>query len=816
MPTPTTPIKPLLLVSALSCVCTLAALPQAHAASATQTQTRTYSIAAQPLENAIAQWSASSGIQLFADGALTRGKTSNAVNGQFTASAALQQLLAGTGLGFVLADGNRAYLQQRSDNETAVQLGATTIQGQGLGMTSEHTGSYTTGAMQTATKLPISLRETPQSVSVITRQRIEDQGMTTLNDVVRNTPGLTLTQWGAERPRFYSRGFSIENLMYDGLPVAYEEAALSTGALAMFDRVEVVRGATGLMEGAGLPSGSINLIRKRPTATPQVRLTGSYGSDDNRRLEIDAGGALNDQGTLRGRTVLSYQKKDSFIDYASNERTLLYGILEGDLSDATTLSVGVSYNDENNPGADWNGMATNPDGSFLDVARSKRVSPSYSYWNKNSKTLFVELEHRFDNGWQAKGAATYIKSEMDMLGTYVRSNGIDSNGTPSMTLGGGGYHYDRDQYSLDGYFNGPFELLGRTHSLVLGGSHRVSKWDDTGGSATLDGNYTIASFNPLDWDPSSAGKPDIAAFGVWGRDQRVEQQGVYGTARFSLADPLTLMLGGRLDWYKSHMLQSFTGYAYDPVDAKETRKFTPYAGLVYDLNDTYSVYASWTQIFQPQTTTTVSGSNLDPIEGTNYEVGLKGEHYNGRLNTSIAIFQADLENQPVVDTGCGLITCYKAAGKVRSRGIELEASGALTERWQVAAGYTYSVSELVNDTGNYNPEGTSIKGKRFGTNLPANLLKLSTSYRLPGQLEQWRIGGATYTQSKIYTASGIKQGGYTLLDLNASYDVDRNLQLGLNLNNVFDKYYYASILSTTGGNVVGEPRNFAVTARYTF
>ena len=789
---------------------------QAQSPAGSSTSLVRFDIAAGSLDLVLSQLGRQAGIALSIDASLTAGKSSRGVSGNLSVEQGFAQALAGTGLRMTHTDDGNYLLVPASTQNGAVELGATSINSRQLGDTTEGTGSYTTGAMQTATKLPISIRETPQSVSVITRQRMEDQGMTTLNDVIKNAPGLTLTQWGAERPRFYSRGFSIENLMYDGLPVAYEEAALSTGALAMFDRVEIVRGATGIMEGAGLPSGSINLIRKRPTSTPQVRVTGSYGSDDNRRFELDAGAALNDQGTLRGRTVLSYQKKDSFTDYASNERTLLYGILEADLSDATTLSLGVSYNDENNPGADWNGRATNPDGSFLDISRSKRVSPSYSYWNKNSKTLFVELEHRFDNDWKAKGAATYIQSEMDMLGTYVRSNGTDSTGAPLMTLGGGGYHYDRDQYSLDGYFSGPFELLGRTHSLVVGGSHRVSKWDDIGGSATLNGNYTIASFNPLDWDPSSIAKPDIAAFGVWGRDQRVEQQGVYGTARFSLADPLTLMVGGRLDWYKSHMLQSFTGYAYEPVESKETRKFTPYAGLVYDLNDTYSVYASWTQVFQPQTTTTVSGSNLDPIEGTNYEIGLKGEHFNGRLNTSIALFQADLENQPVVDTGCGLITCYKAAGKVRSQGVELEASGALTENWQVAAGYTYSLAELVKDTGNYSPEGTSIKGKRFGTNLPTNLFKLSTSYRLPGELDQWRVGAASYTQSKIYTASGIKQGGYTLVDLNASYDVDRNLQLGLNLNNVFDKHYYSSILSTTGGNVVGDPRNFAVTARYTF
>jgi len=809
-------LKPGLLSASLGVAMALPAISQA--------QDMDFNIAAQPLSSALLELGRQAGVQVLFEPTSITGLRGNAVKGRMSTNSALATLLKGSSLRYSLQD-NTVTVTPGPSDASSVQLDPTNVSSRGLGEVSEGTGSYTTGSANTATKLALSARETPQSVSVVTRQRIEDQNMTTLTDVVKNTPGLSVTQWGAERPRFYSRGMSIENLMYDGLPVAYEEAALSTGALAMFDRVEVVRGATGIMEGAGLPSGSINLIRKRPTTAPQVIATASLGSWDNRRFELDAGSALNEQGTLRGRTVLSYQKKNSFNDDASNERTLLYGILEADLSDATTLSLGASYNDENNPGADWNGRPTNPDGSFIDVSRSTRLSPSYSYWNKNSKTFFAEIEHRFDNDWKAKGAATYITSEMDMLGTFVRTNGTDANGDRNITLGGGGYHYDRDQYSLDGYFSGPFQLGGRTHSLVFGGSHRVSKWDDTGGTATLNGNYEIASFNPYNWDPDSVAKPDIAAFGTWGRDQRVEQQGVYSTARFSLADPLTLMVGGRLDWYESRMLQSFTGFTYNPVKTKETRKFTPYVGMVYDLNETYSVYASWTQIFQPQTVTDTSGSALKPIEGSNYEIGLKGEYFNGRLNTSIAVFQADLENQPVRSESsdptnpCTLTACYDAAGKVRTRGIELEASGALTENWQVAAGYTYSVSELIDDTGDYKPEGTAIKGKRFATNLPSNLFKLSTSYRLPGDLNQWRVGGAMYTQSRIYsygTTSNIKQGGYTLVDLNASYDVDPHLQLGVNFNNVFDKHYYSSILSTSGGNVVGDPRNFAVTARYKF
>ncbi|MEJ5865459.1 TonB-dependent siderophore receptor [Pseudomonas farsensis] len=782
-----------------------------------QAQQAQFRIEAQPLASALLEFGRQANVQVLFEPSSLQGLRGNVVSGELSVAEAINTLLKGTGLRYSIQA--NTITVTAIDKSNAVQLGATNITSQGLGSVTENSGSYTTGSSNTATKFNLSPRETPQSTSVITRQRMDDQGMTTLSDVVKNTPGLTLNQWGAERPRFNARGFGIENLMFDGVPVAYEEAALSTGSLAMYDRVEIVRGATGLMEGAGLPSGSINLVRKRPTVAPQVNVTGSYGSWDNRRFEIDAGSALNEQGTLRGRTVLSYQKKDSFTDYSSNERTLLYGVLEADLSDATTVSLGVSHSNENNPGADWNGVGTYPDGSFLPLSRSDRMSPSWSYWNKETTTVFTDIEHRFDNDWKAKGAATFISSEMDMLGTFINSSTIDAQGTPSMTLRGGAYNYDRDQYSFDGYFSGPFALAGRTHSLVVGASHRVSKWNDIGGPILTNGNFDLVTFNPITWDPDSVPKPSGVDMSAWDRKQRVEQTGVYTTARFSLTDPLTLIVGGRVDWYHLEVIQHDGGFAYGEADYKAVREVTPYAGLVYDLNDTYSVYASWTRIFQPQSEQTPGGGVLEPIQGTNYEIGLKGEHFGGRLNTSVAIFQVNLENLPDAATcspsQSAFTSCYTAAGEIRSRGIEFEATGALTENWQISAGYTYNRAERLKESA-YSPIGTFSSGDRYATNLPENLFKVATTYRLPGTLDQWKVGGAMRTQSRIYTPYGVQQGGYTIFDLNSAYAVNKNLDLNFNLNNVFDKHYYSTITAPTESNFFGEPRNFMVTARYKF
>lgn len=792
-------------------------LTTALADSSEQQQALTFDLPAASLGATLNAIARQSGQVVSLDPALVNGKQAAAIRGTMTAPDAMRQALAGSGLRLVVTDGGSFSVVAAGESADALELGPTTVTGAQLGATTEGTGSYTTGSASTATKMNLSLRETPQSVSVVTRQRMDDQAMTTLGDVVRSAPGLTLTKWGGERERFNSRGFQINNLMIDGLPIQYEEAALSTGLLAMYDRVEIVRGSSGLMEGAGTPGGSINLVRKRPTREFQGSVMASAGGWDNYRNELDLSGPLSESGSLRGRTVISYQDKNSFIDDYENKRSLFYGILEGDLGEYTTMSLGVSWSKDDNPGADWNGLGTYPDGSFLPISRSTRMSPSWSYWDKESTTVFAELEHRFGNDWKARVIATLIESEMDMLGTFINQMTDD----PTFTLRGGAYNYDRDQKSVDGYLSGPFQLFGRSHELVLGASYRSNENRDRGAATTLNGSFDIGTYDPLNWNPGSAVLPPVGEFGLWQRFDEVEQSGVYATTRFSISDPLTLILGGRLDWYEIDTIQYDGAWPYGAANYKATREFTPYAGIVYDLNDTYSVYVSWTRIFQPQNYEDSSRGLLEPQEGSNYEVGIKGEYFDGRLNASAAVFQIDLENLPqqLAAGNCqaGMTACYEAAGKVRSRGFEIEVSGELTPGWQVAGSYTYSHTVVTDPAADAaRPTGTLIKGKRYGSNLPLNLAKLSTSYRLPGELDSWRIGGSVYSQSDISTSFGVEQGGYTLVDLQASYDVTRQLQLTLNAKNIFDKRYYSSITEPIGGNFWGDPRNYSLTARYQF
>lgn len=604
--------------------------------------------------------------------------------------------------------------------------------------TTEGSGSYTTGAMSTAVGLPLSIRETPQSVSVMTRQRMDDQGIKDLNDVVKYAPGITLRKFGGDRQQFLARGFTIDNLMYDGLPTSLSTFTLDTIAgadLAMYDRVEVVRGATGLMTGAGSPSATLNLVRKRPTATPQVSITTSAGSWDRYRTEVDASNRLNETGTVRGRVVAAYEDNKSYIDVRDNQRQTFYGVMEADLSDATTWTLGASKQ-RDDATSDWGSLPAGPNGENLHLPRSTFLSNDWAYWDRDNVSLFTDLTTRFDNGWTSKLAFAKIWAESNTFSSYLSA------------AKGGGFNQSSGQYdttdvqtNLDGSLSGPFRLFGREHELTLGASRRQEKFDQKGGFWSKATPIDIYNF-----DPGVIPKPDIADRTPYQSQNTATEEGVYAAARFNPIDPLHLIVGSRLSWY-DYDNRSGTG------DYKVTQQVTPYAGVIYDLNDTYSVYASYTEIFKPQTQQDVSGAVLKPMTGESYEVGIKGEYFDGELNASLALFDMTQENRAyALDTqpaSCLATnrTCYEAAGEVRSRGLDAEISGALTPYWQASAAYTLVLSQYVKDK-------SFDKGNLFAPNQPKHLFKAATTYHLRGDLEKLRIGADVLAQSETYGRVG--------------------------------------------------------------
>lgn len=796
--------RAIFLATAFGCVSAPIALP---AMAAEQAASVAFSIPAQALDSALTQFADQAGLRILFTSDDVAGLRSAGLEGRYPVAEALSRLLQGSGYGFQFVDEKTLTLRKATSDDAAFELGATTVSSTALGSVTEGTGSYTTGATSTATKLPLSLRETPQSVTVVTRKKMDDQNIQSLDDVARTATGITYTKIGTDRSTYYARGFEINDLQFDGIPSNisenYSMDVMSTANMAIYDRVEVVRGANGLLQGTGNPSAAINLVRKRPTKDFRLGAELSAGSWDNYRTQLDLSGPLTENGNIRGRAVAYYNNANSYRDGAERDNQLLYLIGEADLTDSTVFTLGATIQKDNSNGYDWGGLNTRTDGSFYPLSRSSSLAGKWAYLDRNNYTVFGDVSHYFDNEWKLTLAMNSIWSDAGFLSSYpARVSGDSYRLVVSQA------DYKDRQLGLDLYASGPFELFGRKHQLMLGANDRKDEFDV--GIHTATNTPTI---NINDFDYSSIPAPIINKAVQSDYAYVRKEQGLYAASRFSLTDDLSLIIGSRASWSDYKVDSPYVNDQY-----KENGRLVPYAGLVYDLDNHHTLYASYTDIYKTQSYYSTGDTLLNPIEGENYETGIKGEYFDGRLNTAFAVFQADLTNMPealAVASTCGVThnsKCYEEGGKVRNRGFELEISGEPVEGWNLSAGYTYSDPEYV---------AGSSKGRDYYKRIPRRLLKISTDYQLPGVLSQWRIGGDLYAQSRTaadVTPYDIEQGGYTLLNLHAHYQINRQFSMQYNLNNALDKTYYQSLPTSNnwGGLYYGDPRNFNLTLRYQY
>ncbi|MGE8567665.1 MAG: TonB-dependent siderophore receptor [Achromobacter sp.] len=669
--------------------------------------------------------------------------------------------------------------------EEAPSLPAVTVSGEGVGQEAP-----------TLAKLPLTVREIPQSVTVIGLEQMREQNLQSLDDVMQHATGITVQPYQLLTTAYYARGFKVDSFEQDGVPVLMGNMAASPQDMAVYERVEILRGANGLMHGAGNPAATVNLVRKRPQREFAFNGMVSAGSWDRYRAEADLGGPLNDSGSVRGRIVSAVEDRGYFYDVADQQSALLYAIGEVDLGPRTVLSAGVQTQRIRST-TNMAGVPRYKDGGDIGLSRSTYLDAAWDRFNWDTTRVFADLEHRFGDGWTAKISANYLTADSNLkyagaYGAIDRQTGLGSR------LMGGAYKFDNTQASVDAYVSGPVQLFGRRHELLLGGNAQRTTTEQYTGMLTPALNVPV---NVFDWDPHSVPEPGVGPYTSPG-ETRLKQQGVYGMGRFSLADPVTLVLGGRMSWWN----QTAPG-ARQQIDPE----FTPYGGLIVDLNSQWSLYGSYAQVFQPQSQLTREGKPLDPVTGTNYEAGVKGELADGALNVSLAVFQIQQKNRaqqdpewPCVGNNC----YYISGGEVRSRGIEAEASGQITPHWSVAGGYTYNTSKYVKDA--------VSNGQAYASFTPKHIFRVWTNYALPVLDRRLSVGGGVQMQSGYTTVSGpvtLRQGGVTLVDLRAAYRVDKHLTVALNLNNVFDRGYYQSLSGTAWNNRYGEPRNAMLTLR---
>lgn len=753
----------------------------------------------------------------------TRGKTSAGLSGRHDVLAALNGVLRGTGLK-AERSANGSYVLRPADavagGEALSMMPEVSVKAQQDA--TEGSGAYVSPLpIATATPLGLSVKETPQSVSVITQQRMQDQGLSTIAQVMAQTPGITLFSLGSERTGFTSRGYSITNYQLDGVSTHSETMGLnaipsqSLADMALYDHIEVLRGASGLMTGAGDASGAINMVRKKPTAQFQAAVEGELGSYDERRAMADISGPLNEARTVRGRLVTVYEEGDSIVDNYSHDKKVVYGVVEADLSAGTKLTAGVTHQRKRSNGSlsylgfplFYSNLAmTDLPRSFSPAARSNR-------FDTNSTDLFATLEHALANDWKLKISANRVQSSQEERAVYLNVSG----GLPDQATGDGlrlnaDYRdYQLQVNSVDVNVRGPFSAFGRQHELVLGIDYSEFQ-------SKTDGRFD----KRIERTPANLYHWNRTATPVFGdtyatNDSTRRQASVYAATRLHLSERLKLIAGAKVLRYDENYISDAPAEPfYSASPASESRVITPYGGLVFDIDGTHSAYASYSTIHQPQASQDRYGKLLAPREGKTLEAGIKSGWFDGRLNTAAALYQIRQKNLAESDPGYYVpgtkISASRAIKGARTQGVDLEATGALTPDWNISASWSYSQTE-------------DKDGKSILSTFPRHLVKLWTTYRLPGELHRLTVGGGVNWQSRVYSDIEAwqiertlhwQQNSYAVASLMARYDVNDRLSATVNVANLFDKQYTASISDWWYSGMYGPARKVALSVRYQF
>lgn len=672
------------------------------------------------------------------------------------------------------------------------------------------TGYGRTDQPAAATGLPLTPIETPQTISVITQQQIIDQGFSSINDALDFTVGISKKDVDRGRSAISARGFEVQNFQLDGAPFVNGNVGFGETSTALYERVDLVRGAAGLMHGSGDPSAVVNLIRKHAdesTLTGDVTLEG--GSWNRFMGMLDVQTPFDASGNVRGRFVAQAYTQEGFVDREEKKGIVLYGVIDADLGDRTTLSVGASYQRDERDGVMWSQLPYwYTDGTKTNWPRSKTTGTDWGFWNTTEITAFATLTHDLGNSWEIRGDLGYHKG-------IEESKLLWLDGVPDRVTGAGvdtsGYWYQAEPEQWHGSIqaHGPFNLLGGQHELALGvmASRLTDGWSNRD-PISIDPIDDFNSWNGELDDPEWGDRYDFAGRG------NTTQAAAYATTRISLTDGLKIIGGGRLSYYKRAEGEDSNG---DPTyTLTYDSQFTPYLGLVYNITDNVSAYASYTNIFKPQGTyRDRNGDLLAPLEGKSYEGGLKALLLDGKLLATAAIYRIEQDNLAVPDPGY-LVPgtadqAHRGAMGTVAEGYELEIVGKITSQWDVSAGWS---SYRAKDA-----DGVEVLAHQ-----PRQVFNFATRYDFEGALSGLSLGGAVKWESQPpVTADNpgsgvvevIGQPAYALVNLMARYDLTESLSLQVNVDNVFDQTFYSGNVWFPGF-VYGEPRNARVTLKYGF
>ena len=676
---------------------------------------------------------------------------------------------------------------------------------------SESTKAYTVKNSTGGNKLNIAIKEIPQTLNVVTRQQMDDYYITDLRDVLSNTPGIMVNNNETDRTTYMSRGFEVSNVLIDGVgfPASSYNYNDTNPDTFLYDRVEVTKGADAMNTAFSDPGATINQIRKRPTK--EVQLSGglSYGSWNTQRVEGDVSGSITPDGSVRGRIMGYEQTGDSYLDRYSLEKNGLAAIVDADITDTTTLTVGYSETNHKPNANNWGALPLLDDqGQQINYDRSYNPTPEWAYWNNTSKNAFVELKQNIGQDWVAK--LTYNNNQKDRESRLLYYYGYPvANGSGVSLTAWGGQESNKNNVT-DLNLQGAFYLFDRKHELATGYTYSNNKQVDKQSTGFINDsniNNVVSNYQGVDyttqyttdwasWTPQSVTWSNFTD----GANYKQKVSSAYAVTRLHLTDLFKTILGA--NYVKAESEGSSYG---SPMNFKED-KVLPYVGLTYDVTPEYTAYTSYTEIFRPQTVIDQKTKQVAaPINGDSYEIGVKSSWLDNRLNGTVAVFKTTQNNYPLRGSDNPLNRTVPVSD-LRSQGVELGLTGQLNDDLNLSFGYTqFSLHDLKN-------------GGKARTYNPDETLNLLATYRVP-RVDQLKVGAGLQWRNSVsqYIADidgTIRQGSYALLNLMASYDINEHLSVQANGYNVGNKKYLNGF--PDGQGYYGAPANYKVSLKFKY
>jgi len=678
--------------------------------------------------------------------------------------------------------------------QTSLELQATTVTGTADYETAQGpVKGYHATRSASATRTDTSIHETPQSISVVSKDVVEDIGATRLQDALDYAGGVgrannfggqgltTFTVRGFTTGEFYRNGFPI-NRGYPNMPDANT-----------IERLEVLRGPATMLYGRGDPGGTFNVVSKQPLAERTVTLGSQLNDQGMKRGTLDASGPLDEDGRLAYRLNVVGEGGDTFRDHVETERYGVTPVITWQATDDTKVIFEGDFMRNNHP----------LDRGLTRFANQKGTASRDTFWgdkdfgklHNDNSVVQLRFEHLLNDNWTLGGGFQYLDGTLQ--GNGIEANSLAADGH---TLNRN-FNYrklewtDKDtQLNLTGHFS----TGGFDHTLLTG--IEFEDYDYKSIIQRSSAPYTSDIFNPV------YGKPRPALTSTPTHDtENLKTYSAFLQDQVSLTERLKVLAGARFERFE-HEYQSYVS-GVKPWNASDNA-VTPRVGVIYDLTDTVAVYADAARSFKPNSGASLQGSGFDPEKGKSYEMGIKWEGFDRQLSVDAAIYQIDKKNVLTTDP---VDPNYKvAAGQVRSRGFDLNVAGNLTPEWRVIGGYAYVDAKVTKDN--------TIRVGSHLANIPRNSFSLLNVYEFQdGALKGLGLGaGAKYVDERVGQTSNtaFAMDAYTVVDLLSYYKVNEKVRLNLDVKNLFNRDFEEGAF----GNFYaypGAPRTVQVGIAYT-